>query len=311
MVLVLGATGFLGKRVCKKLDDYGIEYLQTSLGQGLDLQDKRESIAYFEKVKPDHVLNCAAYIGGVQFGYEHAAEMFEKNLQMELSILSACKETNVKRLVNPIGNCSYPGVAERYREDEFWDGPLHESVLAYGFAKKAFCVGAWAYGRQYKLDIINLVFPNMYGPGDHFDPVRSHAVGGMIQKFVDAKDEGLDSVVIWGSGNPVREWLYVDDAAEAMIRALKIQKYEEIINIGRNEGYSIRETAELIKKIVGFEGKLVYDTEKIDGAPIKIMDDARCKEIMGWRPEMNFEEGLKIAVDSYKEYKRKRRNEND
>ncbi|MCI8888118.1 MAG: NAD-dependent epimerase/dehydratase family protein [Hungatella sp.] len=303
MILVIGATGFLGKRVCRRLDKLEKDYVKTSLSLGVDLCDRGQAVRLFKEVKPDFVLNCAAFLGGVQFGYEHAAEMFKNNMEMELSILEACKEAEVKRLVNPIGNCSYPGIAKIYKEKEFWDGPLHESVLAYGLAKKAFCVGAWAYHKQYGMDIINLVFPNMYGPGDHFDPVRSHAVGGLIQKFVDAVDEGKKSVVIWGTGKPVREWLYVDDGAEAMIRAMEIPYYPDIINIGMNKGYSILETAEIIQQLTGFKGELMLDTSKIDGAPIKIMDVELCKKIFGWLPGMDYEEGLKRSIESYREYK--------
>lgn len=304
MILVLGATGFLGKCVCRKLDERGMEYRKTSLSLGTDLRDKAQTNRLFASVKPDYVLNCAAFLGGVQFGYEHPAEMFSNNMEMELSLLEACRENEVKRLVNPIGNCSYPGVADIYRESEFWDGPLHESVLAYGLAKKAFCVGSWAYHKQYAVEIINLIFPNMYGPGDHFDPVRSHAVGGLIKKFVDAVDDGYDEVVIWGTGKPIREWLYIDDGAEAMIGAMDIDYYPDIINIGINKGYSILETAEILQQITGFKGRLFFDTSKIDGAPIKIMESDLCQKILGWLPSMDYEEGLKNSVDSYREYKR-------
>ena len=304
MILVLGATGFLGKKVCEKLDERRLVYSKSSLSLGTDLRDKTQTVRLFKDVSPEYVLNCAAYLGGVQFGYEHPADMFTNNMEMEISLLEACKEAGIKRLINPIGNCSYPGIADIYRESEFWDGPLHESVLAYGLAKKAFTVGAWAYHKQYGYEIINLIFPNMYGPGDHFDPMRSHAVGGLIQKFVDAVDECRDEVVIWGTGKPIREWLYIDDGAEAMIRAMDIDYYPDVINIGINKGYTILETAEILQKITGFTGELTLDTSKIDGAPIKIMESNLCKDIFGWLPEMDYEEGLKKTVESYREYKR-------
>lgn len=299
MILVTGATGFLGKRVCKKLDTQGFEYVRTSLSLGLDLRDEQKTIDFFCTLKPDYVINCAAFLGGVQFGYDHAGEMFYDNIKMELSLLEACRAAAVKRLVNPIGNCSYPGVADIYRENEFWNGPLHESVLAYGMAKKAFCVGSWAYHRQYGLDVINLVFPNMYGPEDHFDPVRSHAVGGMIMRFVQAFEENRPEVVVWGTGKPVREWLYVDDGAEALLRALEIDYYPDIVNVGTNCGISIRDTALLIKKLTGYKGGLVFDTSKIDGAPNKVMDAGRCYQVLGWLPEMPFEEGMQRAIEWY------------
>lgn len=299
MILVTGATGFLGKRVCKKLDEMKLEYTKTSLSLGLDLRNKKDTVEYFKKLKPEYVLNCAAFIGGVQFGYEHAAEMFSNNLEMELSLLEACKEAKVKRLVNPIGNCSYPGEAEIYKEEEFWDGPLHESVMAYGLAKKAFCVGSWAYNRQYGLDVINLIFSNMYGPEDHFQPEKSHAVGALIMKFVDAKENSLPNVVVWGTGSPIREWLHVDDGAQALIKGMYLKPYNDIINIGVSHGVSIKDTALMIKDIVGYEGELVFDTTKIDGAPCKQVDGALCKELMGWQPEIDFETGLRQTINWY------------
>lgn len=304
MILVLGATGFLGKVVMRKLGEQKSDFIGDSLSLGTDLRKRKEALLLFEKIRPEIVINCAAFLGGVQFGYEHAAEMFTNNLEIELSILEACRHVKVRRLINPIGNCSYPGIADIYREEEFWDGALHESVLSYGIAKKTFCVGSWAYYRQYGLETINLVFSNMYGPGDHFDPVRSHAVGGMIKKFVDAVDEDQKEVTIWGTGKPIREWLYVDDAAEAMIRAMSIPYYPDIINVGINKGYSILETANIIKKLTGFKGDIITDITRIDGAPVKIMDCLRCKEVFGWLPQMQYEEGLKRSISSYKEMKR-------
>lgn len=301
MILVTGATGFLGTRLCQKLTDCDLEFKRTSLSLGVDLRNEKETIEFFNSVKPDYVLNCSAFLGGVQFGYEHAAEMFRNNMLMQLSLLEACKQSGVKRLINPIGNCSYPGEATVYTESEFWNGPLHESVKAYGLAKKSFCVGAWAYGKQYGLDVINLVFSNMYGPCDHFDEVRSHAVGAMIMKFVKAKMENLPEVTVWGTGKPIREWLYVDDACEAMIRAMDIAPYNDIINIGVAKGYSIKETAEIISDIVGYGGSIVYDTTKLDGAACKQVDGTLCKKLLGWSPEVPFEKGLRETITWYLE----------
>lgn len=301
MILVTGATGFVGTRLCQKLTEHNLDFIGTSLSLGLDLRDEKTSINYFKQIRPDYVLNCAAFLGGVQFGYDHAAEMFRNNMLIQLTLLEACRQSNVKRLVNPIGNCSYPSDASIYIENKFWDGPLHESVKAYGLAKKSFCVGSWAYGKQYGLDIINLVFSNMYGPCDHFDEVRSHAVGAMIMKFVKAKKEHLPTVTVWGTGKPIREWLYVDDACDAMIKALDIAPYNDIINIGVAKGYSIKETAEMISNIIGYDGKICYDTSKIDGAACKTVDGTLCSKLMNWKPAVSFEDGLRKTIKWYVE----------
>ena len=137
MILVTGCTGFLGKRVCRQLESKGIPYLGTSRQTGLDLRDRQATLAFFADKQPTQVLNCAAFVGGIQFGYKHPAELFHNNLQMTLNLLEAAHTNQVQRIVNPISNCAYPGAATFFKEDEFWDGPLHESVMVYGFARKA------------------------------------------------------------------------------------------------------------------------------------------------------------------------------
>jgi GDP-L-fucose synthase len=300
MILVTGATGFLGKRVCKKLDQRKLEYTKTSFSLGADLRDKKQSEEMFSKVKPEIVLHCASFVGGIQFGMKYPAEIYNNNLLMSINLFEACAKFKVKRLVNPISNCAYPGNATLFKEHEFWDGPLHDSVLTYGMVRKITLVGARAYRAQYGLDTINLILSNMYGPEDHFEEERSHALGALVMKMVKAKWEKLDSVVVWGTGAPVREWLYVDDGAEAMIRAGNISPYEDIINIGITRGISIKDMAELIKKIVGYEGKLVFDPTKPDGAPYKTVDGTRGKELLRWQPETDFADGVRATVEWYK-----------
>ncbi len=299
MILVLGATGFLGKRVVRKLEELKLEYTKSSQSMGVDLRNKEETFHLFSEVKPEYVINCAAYVGGIQFGLKHSGEMFLNNMLMQINILEACREYDVKRLVNPISNCAYPGKATLFKESEFWDGPLHESVQVYGFVKKAMCMGAYAYKEQYGCDIVNIIISNMYGPEDHFEEERSHALGALIMKIVKAKREDLPSVTIWGTGNPVREWLHVDDGAEALIRAMNISSQDEPINIGVSSGISIKDMAEMIKEIVGYEGDFVYDTSKPDGAPYKTVDGSRGEAIFGWKPEISFRQGLEMTIQWY------------
>ncbi|MCZ4696350.1 NAD-dependent epimerase/dehydratase family protein [Ancylomarina euxinus] len=299
MILVTGATGFLGKRVCRKLDEKGIPHIKTSLSLGVDLREKEQVFQFFKSHQIDYVLNCAAYVGGIQFGYKHFGELFTNNLLMTTNLLEATKEFNVKRLVNPISNCAYPGEATLFKESEFWDGPLHESVMVYGFVRKAFWVGSWAYNYQYGLDIVNIILSNMYGPEDHFEEERSHALGALIMKFVDAKENNSPCVDVWGSGKPVREWLHVDDGAEAMVRSLEVDSHREPINIGVAQGISIIEMAEIIKNIVGYTGEIKLDPSKPDGAPYKTVDGSKGEKLFGWKPETDFIEGVKSTVNWY------------
>lgn len=266
---------------------------------GLDLRDANATLAFFEKLKPAHVLNCAAYVGGIQFGYKHPAELFTNNLLMTASLLEAAHRTGVKRVVNPISNCAYPGSATLFREDEFWDGPLHESVMVYGFVRKASWMGSWAYAKQYGLDVLNIILSNMYGPQDHFEEERSHALGALIMKIVQAKRSGQPHIVVWGSGKPVREWLHVDDGAEAMVRGLSVAPILEPLNIGVGKGISIIELAQMIKDAVGYDGELVLDTSKPDGAPYKTVDGSRGAAHFGWQPTRGLREGIRDTVAHY------------
>lgn len=305
MILVTGSTGFLGKRVCRQLEQLGLPFLPTSRSLGLDLRDRGETLEFFKRHQPKYVLNCAAYVGGIQFGYKHPAELFHNNLQITLNLLEAVKETGVVRLVNPISNCAYPGAATFFKEDEFWDGPLHDSVMVYGFARKASWVGSWAYAKQFGVDVLNIILSNMYGPEDHFEEERSHALGALIMKLVKARQENLPSVIVWGSGKPVREWLHVDDGAEAMIRGIAVPPTADILNIGIGKGISVFEMSNLIKDLVGYKGELVLDATKPDGAPYKTVDGSKGAAHFGWQPSRSFREGVKEAIEWYEQNSKK------
>lgn len=299
-VFVPGGNGFLGQRVVQKLTEKGISFVSLSLRDGIDFRDFNQTKELFSKEKFDTVINCAAFVGGIQFGYEKPGEIFYNNILMVTTLMEAARLTGVERFINPISNCSYPGhLTKDFKEEEWWDGPLHESVLVYGFVRKASWVQSWAYYKQYGFVTINLILPNMYGPGDHFDETRSHALGALIMKFVEAKKRKLPEVVVWGTGKPVREWLYVDDGAQALIRAMEIEPTIEPINVGVGFGVSISELARLIKETVGYEGKIVFDPSKPDGAPHKTMDNTRLKKIFNWVPPTTLKEGIAATVAWY------------
>lgn len=298
-VFVAGGHGFLGRRVSKRLSAGKVDFVTKSLRDGLDYTDYDALEDFISSQSIDVILNCAAYVGGIQFGYKHPGEMFYKNMLMTLNFLEISRKFKIKRLVNPISNCAYPAKATLFKESHFWDGALHRSVLAYGQARKASWVGSWAYNKQYGTDWINLIFSNMYGPDDHFDEERSHALGALIMKIVKAKKEGDPRVVIWGTGKPIREWLYVDDAAEAMVRALHVEPYAEPINIGTGVGVSIYELALKIKNIVGYEGELQLDLSKPDGAPHKTVDGSRGQRILNWGPSTSLDGGIAKTLDWY------------
>lgn len=264
---------------------------------GVDLGNKEEVFKLFEEIKPEYVINCATYVGGIQFGYKHTAELFTNNLLMTINLLEACKKYKVKRLVNPISNCAYPVEATLFKENEFWNGPLHKSVMVYGFVRKASWIGAWGYNKQYGLDVINLILSNMYGPEDYFEAERSYALGALIMKFVKAKNENAPYVEACGTGPPVREWVHIDDGAEAMVRAINIPSHIEPINIGIAKGISIIEMAGMIKKYVGYSGEIKLDPSKPDGTPYKTVDGSKGEKLLNRKPERNFEKGIKETIE--------------
>jgi len=299
-IFVAGGSGFLGKRVIKKLQELKLDFCQTSLEEGIDFRDFNQTLEYFEKEKPTVVINCAAFVGGIKFGMEHTGEIFYSNILMSANLIEASYRLKVERFINPISNCSYPNVGERkFKEEDWWQGKLDESVMVYGMCRKMSWVQAKAYNQQYGMNFINLIVPNMYGPGDHFEEVRSHALGALVMKIVKAKTENQPEVIVWGTGKPVREWQYVDDTVEIMIKALEIEPFIEPVNIGVGQGISIKELAELIKKLVGYQGKLVFDATKPDGAPYKAMDITKAEKIFRPLPKTELKDGIKKTIEYY------------
>ena len=301
MILVTGATGFLGQRLCRRLDEASIAFSRTSLSLGTDLRDFGQALALFEAVRPTIILNCASFSGGIQFGQKYPAEMFRNNMAMIANLFEAAHRSGVKRIVNPLANCVYPAELTVFEESRFWDGPLHESVMVFGQLRKLSWVGSWAYAKQWGLQTINLVFSNMYGPGDHFDEDRSHAAGGLVMRFLEAQQRGAPEVIVWGSGRPVREWLYVDDAAEAMVRGMTCPPCDQPVNVGVGNGVSIAELAERIRSLVNYKGQIVYDRSKPDGALHKTVDGSRGTALLGWSPQTDLNIGLATTVEWYRQ----------
>jgi len=298
-IFIPGGDGFVGSAVVEKLKEKNLNFFSLSEKDGFDFRNFEKTKKFFEKEKFDAVINCAAFVGGIQFGYKYPGEIFYNNILMATYLMESARLTGVKRFINPISNCVYPAHLTKFKEKDLWSGALHESVLVYGLVRKASWIQGWAYKKQYNFDSVHLILPNMYGPNDHFDEIRSHALSAMIMKFVEAKRKNMPEVVIWGTGKPIREWLFVEDGAEALVRALDINPIIEPINIGREEGISISDLAELVKKISGYEGKIVLDPSKPDGALCKTMEAGKMKKIFNWKPQTNLEDGIKKTIKWY------------
>ena len=298
-VFIPGGHGFLGKAVARKLKEKGIKYVSLSSRDGYDFRDIKQTRILFEKEKFDAVIQCAAYVGSVKFACANTAQMFFNNTLMYTSLMEAARLTGIKRYINILSNCMYPDGYNEYKEEDLWKGLPANYVMGYGFSKRNSVVQSMIYARQYGLKTINLIFPNMYGPGFNLDMMRSHVMGGLVEKFVDARNRSLPNVGIWGTGKPIRELLYIDDAAEAVVRALDVECTVDPINIGSHKGISIMELAKLIKEIVGYKGDIILDTDSPDGVFCKIMNVDKMKDIFHWMPTTIFREGIKKTVEWY------------
>tara|TARA_B100000965_G_C19574896_1_gene750882 strand:- start:14 stop:952 length:939 start_codon:yes stop_codon:yes gene_type:complete len=301
-LLILGANGFLGKNVISLLNErHDYKILKLNGKNELDLTKDELFNDYLSKNKIDYIINCAAFVGGIAYGYDFPAELLSKNTVMASNIYKAAYENGVKLLVNPISNCAYPKDQNLYEEENFWDGAPHESVFEYGFSKKFFVALGNAYFREYNFSSANIVLSNMYGPYDHFDEKKSHALGALIKKIYDAKLNNHNNVEIWGTGKPIREWLYVKDGADALIKSTELKENSYFFNIGVNKGMSIKEMAVLIAKIIDWDGEFIFDTSKPDGAKEKRVLGKFTEENFNWSPQISLENGIRSTVEWYRD----------
>lgn len=301
-ILVLGGFGFLGAHVVRAFARQGYEVEAASRRTGVDARDESSLMSALDRIRPDVLIHCAAHVGGIAYNAKCPVEIFEDNLQIGFHVVRAAARACVNKLVNIMPNCTYPGELDFYSEAAWWNGPMHPTVLTYGMPRKALWVHAWAYRQERNLRSIHLVLPNLYGPGDHFDVVRSHALGALIRKICDAQSAGVPQVEIWGTGSAVREWMYAPDAAEGIVRATERYDDLEVLNIGSGEGCSIRDLAELIRELAGWTGELVYDPSRPDGAPRKLLDPSKMRAALDWFPPTPLRAGIQTALSWYREH---------
>ena len=300
-VLVTGGSGFLGRVIVEKLRGKGANvYVPRS--KYCDLVDYRACMQLFKTVMPQIVIHSGAYYGGIEINQKYPGKIYFKNLIMGANVLEMCRKWDVEKVISVGTACSYPGYLEGdLKEENLWDGPCHESVRNYGMTKKMLCIQQEAYKKQYGLDGIHLILTNLYGEHDSYNTERSHVVAALIRKFVEAKMNGDKEVEIWGTGKPIREFIYVRDASEAIVRAT--EEYNDLVpmNIGVGEGTSIKKLANLIKDIVDFQGELIWNSSKPDGAKKKVLDVSRMKSVLKWTPETSLREGLEKTISWFSE----------
>ena len=300
-ILLLGASGFVGKHVKNKLDDNNEDFKSLEGKDDLDIRDFDLFNEYLSKNKFEKIINCAAFVGGIAYGDEYKVELFNTNNSINKNIYEASARNNIKHIINPISNCAYPKQYDVYKEENFWNGEPDESVYSYAMAKRNQIILSNIYNEKFSIETSSLIFSNMYGPGDYFDEKRSHAVGSIIGKVKKALTKNESDVVLWGSGKPRREWLYVNDAVEAIYKSIKLDTPHIFTNIGVGKSISILELASLIKNAFGWKGNFILNENKKDGVMDKKVDPTRCQELFNWLPKTELIEGIKITIESVKD----------
>lgn len=300
-IYVAGHRGLVGSAVVRKLRKTGYNNLLLRSSQELDLRQQQAVAQFFAYEKPEYVFLAAAKVGGILANSTRPAEFIYENIMMEANIIHAAYQVEVKKLLFLGSTCIYPKLAPQpLREEYLLTGELEPTNQAYAVAKIAGIEMCQSYNKQYGTQYISVMPTNLYGPNDNFDLEASHVLPALIRKFHEAKMNGSKHVVVWGTGSPIREFLHVDDLAEACLFLMENYFGSEIVNIGTGQGITIKELALLIRDVVGYEGELVFDSSKPDGTPIKVTSIERIKAL-GWTPRITLTEGLRQTYSWYLE----------
>jgi GDP-L-fucose synthase len=300
-IFVAGHRGLVGSAICRRLSAAGYENVIVRDRRELDLRDARAADQFFAAEKPEYVFHAAAKVGGILANSTRPGEFIYENLAIQTSVIEAARVHRVAKLQFLGSSCIYPKFAPQpIREDALLTGPLEPTNEWYAIAKIAGIKMAQAYRRQYGLRAISLMPTNLYGPGDNFDLASSHVLPALLRKFHEAKIAGDKEVVIWGTGSPRREFLHVDDLADAALFLMLNYDGEDIVNVGTGEDVTIRELAEMIGSIVGFTGRLAFDESKPDGTPRKLLDVSRLNAL-GWKARTSLREGIASTYEWFRE----------
>ena len=301
-IFVAGHRGLVGSAVVRALRAKGFDNLLLRTRQELDLTDQAAVYRFFEEQRPDYVFLVAGKVGGILANSSYPADFIRDNMMIQSNIIDAAWRHKTRKLLDLGSSCIYPKLAPQpMTEDCLLSGALEPTNEWYAVAKIAGLKMCQAYRRQHGFDAISLMPTNLYGPGDNFDLDSSHVLPAMIRKFDDAKQRGDDHVTLWGTGSPRREFLHVDDLAGACLYVMEHYEGEAFLNAGVGEDVSIRELAELVQRVVGFEGRIEWDSSKPDGTPRKLLDVSKL-HALGWRAEIPFEDGVRSTYQWYRDH---------
>lgn len=291
-IYIAGHRGLVGSAIVRSLKNQGYNNLIYKTREELDLTDQKAVSDFFAKEKPEYVFLAAALVGGIKANDDYSADFILSNLTIQNNVFSASHKNNVKKLLFLGSSCIYPRECPQpIKEEYLLTGPLEETNIAYAIAKIAGIITGQSFNKQYGTDYISVMPTNLYGINDNFDLETSHVLPALLRKFHDAKDSNASEVVVWGTGKAKREFLYVDDLAEACVFLMNNYKGNEIVNIGTGTDLTIKELAELIKGVVGFDGKIVHDLNKPDGTPQKLLDVSKIHSL-GWKHKTDLKAGI-------------------
>ncbi|MDB5011960.1 MAG: GDP-L-fucose synthase [Daejeonella sp.] len=298
-IYIAGHRGMVGSAISRKLQQEGFSNLITRTSAELDLKDQRAVADFFTQEKPDYVFLAAAKVGGIIANNTYRADFLYENLAIQNNVIHNSYLTNVKKLMFLGSSCIYPKLAPQPLKEEYLlTGLLEETNEPYAIAKIAGIKMCDAYRAQYGCNYISVMPTNLYGYNDNYHPQNSHVLPALIRKFHEAKTEGKREVLVWGTGNPRREFLFADDLAEACYYLMQNYNEPNLINIGTGEDVTIKELALIVKKIIGFEGEVVFDSTKPDGTPRKLMDVSKL-HAQGWKHTIDLPEGIKLAYGDF------------
>lgn len=298
-IYIAGHRGMVGSAILRKLEKEGFSNLVTRTSTELDLRNQQAVSDFFESEKPDYVFLAAAKVGGIVANNTFRADFLYENLSIQNNVIHSAYQTGVKKLMFLGSSCIYPKLAPQpLREDALLTGPLEPTNEPYAIAKIAGIKMCDAYRDQYGCSFISVMPTNMYGYNDNYHPTNSHVLPGLIRRFHEAKVNNIDKVTVWGTGSPMREFLFADDLAEACFFLMQTYDEPHLINIGSGIEISIKDLAELIKKVVGFTGTIEFDSTKPDGTPRKLMDVSKLHSL-GWKHTIQLDEGIELAYQDF------------
>ena len=299
-VLVTGGAGFVGSHLVKKLRERGCRDIFVPRSRDYDLVQMENVVRVYQDSRPDIVIHLAGAVGGIGANRANPGKFFYDNLMMGVQMMEQGRRFGVEKFVAIGTVCAYPKFTPvPFKEEDLWNGYPEETNAPYGLAKKMLLVQAQAYRQQYGFNAIFLLPVNLYGPRDNFDLETSHVIPALIRKCVEAVESGQEQIVVWGTGNPTREFLYVEDAAEGILLAAERYNKSDPVNLGSGFEISIRELVETIARLTGFEGRIIWDATKPDGQPRRRLDASKAEREFGFRARRGFEEGLRRTVDWY------------